>query len=983
MGVTALLVVLALMGTGIATGLSSFLGIRTEPKTVPEEHPVAAPERPFVLPPRLVGLDAPDDERTGLAVDELRSAIHDAGGTQGSVRLTVSRGTDDSGDDSYRLLGTPRRLVISAGSTAGAVRGVYDLAQQVRAGRSISEHLGEEVTSRLPFRMVDLGAVGVEPDPAAYRSGTDYTHYSGAFSDVMLPQAPYVDQAALAVAERDLDAYAAHVLAEGYNAIAVPGFLEYLTFDGLGVYDEGDDHVARALAMREAFGPLWQHLHDLGLKVYFRTDMLALSTPLQHYLEDRFGGLTTEDPDLWGVYAQGLDELYAAMPYVDGVLIRIGEAGTVYDQQGWDYYSSLDVTTVAAVRAMLTAFTDEADRVDRDVIFRTWSVGVGAVGDMHTSPDSYHAVLDGLDSPHLIVSTKYTLGDFYSWQPLNDTLETGDQRRIIELQSRREFEGYGALPNDLGPLYQLALRRFLAANPHIEGIWTWTQDGGPWRAGPLTLELKAGFWQLYELNTIQAARLARDPDADPAQITADWAFHYLSRDPVTVAAIGELMAQSRVAITHGLYIPPYAEQRVFAIGLEPPPMMWIFEWDILTGDSAVLDLIYAVSRDAGRLPEATTGGDDAFGVLEQGAGLSPLSDPEHWRTPRLRDALMDSVLYESQTLTMLSAYRAMTMHHAAWLDTGDRGERQIWEGARDQFLRLAAEHESFYDGDLDHPAYNLTAARIGVTRAERDRPMGELASALLLLLGIWAGMAFFGDVLGSAGSASRALWTAGLRPWRAAEAVAELGTLTRWLVVLVPLAFLVTSRLAFAWFAAPAHLVITGLGWLVFVGVVLLGAGPRRWAVVAAVGGAVQLRVVLLSWAMRGRGPGRYWFAFWTEPGARTAYVVVAFVAFAWVLVAAAWAASSLSLVGVATGLALAAGGGLVGAIGLERALTMWNDQMALLPWGLSRILGITTYLGIPTSLPWYAAGVGAMVVVLSLLGRLVAAGRRRRLLPQ
>ena len=47
-----------------------------------------------------------------------------------------------------------------------------------------------------------------------------------------------------------------------------------------------------------------------------------------------------------------------------------------------------------------------------------------------------------------------------------------------------------------------------------------------------------------------------------------------------------------------MYIEPFAEQRVFAIGLEPPPMMWIFEWDILTGDSAVLDVIYAISRDA-------------------------------------------------------------------------------------------------------------------------------------------------------------------------------------------------------------------------------------------------------------------------------------------------------------------------------------------------------------------------------------------------
>ena len=127
--------------------------------------------------------------------------------------------------------------------------------------------------------------------------------------------------------------------------------------------------------------------------------------------------------------------------------------------------------------------------------------------------------------------------------------------------------------------------RDVAANPHVEGVWTWTQDGGPWRAGPMSLELKSGTWWLYELNTMLAARLARDPDAEPADITADWTRRYLTDDPQAVRAVGELMALSRSAVTHGLYIGPYANRRVRALGLEPPPMMWIFEWDIVTGDS--------------------------------------------------------------------------------------------------------------------------------------------------------------------------------------------------------------------------------------------------------------------------------------------------------------------------------------------------------------------------------------------------------------
>ena len=292
-----------------------------------------------------------------------------------------------------------------------------------------------------------------------------------------------------------------HVLAEGANAIAIPGFIEYLTFDKLGVYAAGDDHVARAHAMQKAFGPMWKYAHDLGLKVYFRTDMLALTTPLEHYLTQRFGSLDTENPEFWQVYSAGLDELYAAMPYVDGVLIRIGEAGGSTTFRSGTTTRALSVTTVKAVREMLTAFTAEAERVDREVIFRTWSVGVGAVGDMHTERRVVprrarrHRLpqADRLDQVHA--------RRLLQLPALNHTLETGSQRRIVELQSRREFENFGAFPNDLGSQYSQALQRFIAANPNVEGVWVWTQDGGPWRAGPMNLELKTGFWQLAELNT--------------------------------------------------------------------------------------------------------------------------------------------------------------------------------------------------------------------------------------------------------------------------------------------------------------------------------------------------------------------------------------------------------------------------------------------------------------------------------------------------
>ena len=129
------------------------------------------------------------------------------------------------------------------------------------------------------------------------------------------------------------------------------------------------------------------------------------------------------------------------------MLIRIGEAGRVYDVDGLGLLLGArrdHASTPCAT--MLETLTAQAEASDREVIFRTWSVGVGAVGDMHTNPESYEAVLGGIDSPALIVSTKYTLGDFYSWLPLNDTLEQGEQRRIVEFQSAPRVRGLRLVP---------------------------------------------------------------------------------------------------------------------------------------------------------------------------------------------------------------------------------------------------------------------------------------------------------------------------------------------------------------------------------------------------------------------------------------------------------------------------------------------------------------------------------------------------------
>lgn len=989
-------VILVALGAGVAFAVGDALGIRTEPSAQMEPAAAVVPDvADPVLPPSFTAITAPDTERISVALEELEDAAAAASGTSGEAVLTVDVGDDgDEADDAYTLEGDAASLTIRAATETGATRGIYDLANQVRAAAALTELVGAHEASRLPLRMSDIGAVGIIPDPEEWERGDNYSHASEAFAAVMQPEAPYVDDAALAAAYEDWDGFLRHSLANGVNAVAFPGFVEYVTFDTApdgAVYPEGDDHRDKALALREAFAPFWERADELGMKVFLRTDMLALTGPLEQYLTDRFGSLDTENPELWDVYTAGLDELYEAVPALDGVLVRIGEAGPVYDVGGWDYYSALAVTSVDSVRTMLEAFTGQAEASDREVIFRTWSVGVGAVGDMHTNSESYEAVLGGIDSPALIVSTKYTLGDFYTWLPLNNTLEQGEQRRIVEFQSRREFENFGAFPNDLGPQYQWALQTLLAANDKIEGAWIWTQDGGPWRAGPMSLYLKTGFWQLYELNTQLAASLAQNPDADVAAITAAWAREWFSEDPATVEAIVEAVTHSRQAIAEGMYVPQFADKRVFAIGLEPPPMMWIFEWDILTGDSAVLDVMYSIVRDSAGgdgVDAAIADGAEAVAAVEQMREGVTATDASTWHSAEMRDAFVDTLDYELDTLRLLEAYRAMILHQGEWHDTLSPSAHAEWDADRAAYEKLAAAHLEKYEGDLDYPAFNLTAAQLGVERAVRDEPMAWAARILLVLALAWVVIGILAArtrlVAKPGAAAARATWIASTRPWRARESTLGMLELDRWLLLIVPAALLVATRAVQTSFLSWTHLAVIIGAWAVFALVLRLFVWKHSpWPVIAAVGGVVMIRCILALFALSFTGPGGYWFAFWTEPMLRTVYISVAFALFVWVFVAAGWALAAQVRARRATGFVLAAvGTGLlvpavfVGAVGLEAALSLWNDEMGLLPWGLARILGITTYLEIPAETPWAAAVFGAVLLV---VGVLLALPWRRR----
>ena len=154
-----------------------------------------------------------------------------------------------------------------------------------------------------------------------------------------------------------------------------------------------------------------------------------------------------------------------------------------------------------------------------------------------------------------------------------------------------------------------------------------------------------------------------------------------SDDPATIATIEDIFAQSREVAKQGLYVTPYAEQQVLALGLEPPPMLWIFEWDIVSGDSAALSAVHHAS--SGRVEEAISEADRAQAATLQMLEQARSTDPATWRDPALRDKLIHSLEYEADLWATLGSFRQAFLSYYDWLDTGDPAAWQAWqEGKR-------------------------------------------------------------------------------------------------------------------------------------------------------------------------------------------------------------------------------------------------------------------------------------------------------------
>ncbi|WP_372806832.1 hypothetical protein [Pontiella sp.] len=354
----------------------------------------------------------------------------------------------------------------------------------------------------------------------------------------------------------EFETFCRKAVAAGYNAVTLDDLAHLCIF---AFYDE---RLKQKLsAYRCFFGELFAVATAAGLVPYITTDLLFFNEAIDRHLAKSDDALRT-------FAADACRQLFEKFPMVGGIIVRIGEADGL-DVEG-DFRSRLAIRTPRQARRMIQELLPVFEEFDRLLIFRTWSVGVGRVGDISWNPDTFDAVFAGLENDHFIISMKYGPSDFFRYLPLNRLFFRGGHRKLVEFQARREYEGFGEYPSFIGWDYE-AIRNQLVGQRSIAGISVWCQTGGWSGFRRLTWLDDNAVWN--EINAFVTVRLFRDG------ISADQAIQQYYREHFPDPhwrPLQELLRLSDEVVKELLYIEDFASRRIYFRRLRVPPLVTVY-----------------------------------------------------------------------------------------------------------------------------------------------------------------------------------------------------------------------------------------------------------------------------------------------------------------------------------------------------------------------------------------------------------------------
>jgi len=281
------------------------------------------------------------------------------------------------------------------------------------------------------------------------------------FSNIALESDPRQKQ--FEQIRQDMQQFTERVKSVGYNAVSLDDLAH------LADHEWYEPEIRQQInAYQEEYLKIFQIIKAQDMGIYLTMDICSYTPALKGKLQNNFDKMLD-------FLSKLVDQFFIDFPQVDGLIMRIGESDGL-DVTG-AFKSELVLKTPSMVNQFLQILLPVFEKHKKRCILRTWTVGAYAIGDFIWHRKTFQKVLKNINSPALILSMKYGESDFFRFLNLNRAFFRTSIPKIIELQTRREYEGCGEYPSFIGWDYEHYARDLKQA-PNMLGISVWCQTGG-------------------------------------------------------------------------------------------------------------------------------------------------------------------------------------------------------------------------------------------------------------------------------------------------------------------------------------------------------------------------------------------------------------------------------------------------------------------------------------------------------------------------
>jgi hypothetical protein len=201
-------------------------------------------------------------------------------------------------------------------------------------------------------------------------------------------------------------------------------------------------------------------------------------------------------------------------------------------------------------------------------------LGAFQIGDISWNATTEKTAFEGIHSDAFVVSRKFGGADFFRYLPLNERILESEHAQIIELQARREYEGFGIFPAYVGRQYE-EYREQLGNCSTLRGILVWCQTGGWSHFDRLTFLGNSSPWN--ELNTRAAIELFTTTGAAASIMRQFCRERFNEQEAEIMIEIVDIFDR---LVDRLWYFAPFARRQIWFRRLRVPPLLWIF-WDTI------------------------------------------------------------------------------------------------------------------------------------------------------------------------------------------------------------------------------------------------------------------------------------------------------------------------------------------------------------------------------------------------------------------